>query len=111
MKNQLKTLDQKVKSLQIGLHKENEEVQSANDEGNQSKKVNSFKCQNCDFNSKNKFQLMKHVKGNYPKKVECDLCEIPFDSNIDLEVHMKTHEKPKILILTYVVKTFSDNGG
>ena len=39
--------------------------------------------------------MKKHIKENHLKKVECDVCKIQFDSKIDLEIHMKTHEKPK----------------
>ena len=39
--------------------------------------------------------MKKHVKEEHLQKIRCDPCHIKFDSNIDLEIHIKTHEKPK----------------
>ena len=96
MKEQLITLEHKVESLQKAVfHQQNEEAPSENSEANESQKAKCFQFTKCDFTLESKFHLKKHVKEEHLQKISCDSCHIKFDLNIDLEIHIKTHKKPK----------------
>ena len=40
--------------------------------------------------------MKKHLKEKHPKNIKCNKCDQTFDRNIDLEVHLKTHDNQKL---------------
>ena len=61
-----------------------------------------FKCEQCNFKSKQKSHLDRHMKVHAPKvpklmkEYNCFHCKKTFDRKFNLKVHVKTHTKLKV---------------
>ena len=53
--------------------------------------VESFKCNECDFESSSKKGLKVHETRKHLQKYKCNLCEESFVSEREQKVHMHTH--------------------
>ena len=89
----IKSLEQKVEHLQREVEKGASESKSDDVESIPS--TNLFKCRKCNVDFKNKSDMKNHMKEQHPNKTKCNHCDKIYNLNIDLEVHMKTHEKQK----------------
>ena len=88
----IKALEQKVEHLQKAA--ENEVLEPISDDVERIP-TNSFECRKCNVNFVNKSEMKKHKKEIHPNKNKCNHCDQNFNLNIDLEVHLKTHEEQK----------------
>jgi hypothetical protein len=59
-------------------------------------KEKSINCNLCDLDFDSKKGMKIHIKTNHPRKVKCDECSQTFESNVDLEIHMNLHKKPNL---------------
>ena len=95
MKTQLtviRALEQKVGGLQkMVIGNDNEGLSVL--KGKADKIQNKFK--NSDVSFENKDEWKKHRNEKHQKIMNCKTCELTFYLCIDLEVHLKTHGKPK----------------
>ena len=57
-------------------------------------------CNLCDESFENKKSMKIHMKMNHPQEVKCD------EFNVDLEIHMNLHSKPKMFKCDLCEKTF-----
>ena len=55
-----------------------------------------LKCSLCDKGFEGKKELKKHRKTMHPSKITCTECDLTFESSIALEMHLESHQKPKI---------------
>ena len=64
------------------------------------------KCNQCNSRFNGKDKLKAHQKENHTRKRKCDLCDVTFGLNIDLEKHLESHKKPKLFKCDFCDKTF-----
>lgn len=74
---------------------------------------NPFQCANCQIIFKNAVGLQHHILSCSTKKdiyQKCKICDQEFSTNLQLRLHMKTHEGQKRLKCSYCQKTVVNNG-
>lgn len=79
----------------------------------QSESENPFQCSNCHIIFKNTLGLRHHSQSCSVKKSivqKCIICDQNFSSNLQLRLHMKSHEEQKRLKCPYCIKTVVNNG-
>ena len=90
----IKALEKKVEHLQKAY--ENEVLKSNSNNAESIPRTNCFECKKCDINFDNRSTMKKHMKDKHQKNSKCYQCDQTFNLNIDLEVHLQTHEKQKL---------------
>ena len=68
-------------------------------------------CENCDENFTSRKTLEQHLEDHHTKKRKltgkvCHACKKTFELNVDIEIHMKTHQNPKMFKCKLCDKTF-----
>ena len=67
-----------------------------NESTSPNKKENIYKCKFCEELFVDKKVMKGHIKLKHPRKLNCEECDMNFTLNIDLEVHLESHQKPKM---------------
>jgi DNA mismatch repair ATPase MutS len=92
----IKACEQKIEGLQkMVICNQNEGLSFKKGESEENQSIYRNKCKKFDDTFENKNEWKKHMKEKHQKKIDCNICELTFNSCIDLEVHLKIHGKPK----------------
>ena len=67
------------------------------------------KCRECTLTFPRKPDLKKHILAVHPKSFACRICDNCFETSIDLEVHLNSHNIPKQFKCDVCEKTFHMN--